>query len=202
MSGSGETEGSGGPATSDPVEVFVRSAALFGETIAALGDRDWERPTRPESWTCVTTTAWVVVGDAQIPRAVAGETVSPPAGVDVGILGPHPVATWRGTALAAIDALRRPGAVTARFRVEAGEMVVGDLVGQRVTDHLIRAWDIGEAVGRPVVIAPELAEWCLSFWSSHAAAVLAGGVLPDTPLEPPADADPVTRLLALTGRRA
>ncbi len=200
MSGGAGTGGGGqGPATI--VDHLVRSSALFGETIVTLSDEEWDRPTRPQGWTCVSTTAWIVVADAQIPRAVAGETVVLPDDVDVGILGPSPVATWRGTALAAIEALRSPGALTARFRVAGGEMVVGDLVGQRVTDHLVRAWDIGRAVGRPVEIPTDLADWCLTFWSGHAPAVLAGGVLPDSPVEPAAGAGPAERLLALTGRR-
>lgn len=191
-------------AIGDPAAVYQRAAACFGETIAALADDEWDRPVahRGEGWTVVTTVAWVVVGDAHIPGAVAGEPLRPPVDFDAAVLGPQPVATWRGTALAAIAALGEEGALERTVVHPEGRLVVGDLVGQRVTENLVAAWDIGRAVGRPVALPVDLAEWCLEFWAGHAEAVLAGGVLPDTPLEPPPGADAPTRFLALTGRRA
>jgi hypothetical protein len=71
-----------------------------------------------------------------------------------------------------------------------------------VSENLVRAWDIGRAVGRPVEVPEDLAEACLDFWADHADAVLAGGVLPDTPVEPAADATAVERFLGLMGRRS
>ncbi len=75
-------------------------------------------------------------------------------------------------------------------------------MGQRISENLIRSWDIGQAVGRPVEIPADLAEWCLAFWLKHADAVMAGGVLAEQPLTPALDADAATRLLALMGRSA
>jgi hypothetical protein len=146
----------------------------------------------------------VVVGDSQVPLAVSGSKLTPPRDFDVGVLGANPVATWRGTALAAVTALRVPEAFDRRVVLEEGEIDVLTLVGQRVTENLVRANDIGRAVGRWDLAdresVDELASWCLDFWAGHMAAVLAGGVLPARPVEPPPDADALTRLLALTGR--
>ena len=55
----------------EPVDAYQRAAALFGEMISTLADGEWELPTRPESWNVSSTVAWVVVGDAQITRALA-----------------------------------------------------------------------------------------------------------------------------------
>lgn len=184
----------------DPVAAYQRAAARFGEVIASLSDAEWDRATRPADWTVVTTVAWVVVGDAQITAAVAGGRLDAVVDFDAAVLGPNPVATWRGTALAALGALQDSGAVEQQVEHPDGVLVVGDLVGQRVSENLVRAWDIGAAVGRPVEPPDDLADWCLDFWASHAEAVLAGGVLPDTPREPPSDASAAERLLALTGR--
>ncbi len=179
---------------------YQRAAALFGETISVLSDDEWEQPTRPESWTAVTTAAWVVVGDAQITDALATGEVRPVADFDAAILGSNPVATWRGTAVGAIGALRDEGAMTTVVRHPDGSFAVADLVAQRITENLVRAWDIGEAVDRTVEIPEDLAEACLDFWALHADAVLRGGILPAEPIEPAADAGPATRLLALMGR--
>lgn len=185
--------------TLGPAEAYQRAAALFGETITALSDDEWELATG-DDWTVVTTVAWVVVGDSHIATAVAGEPLGAVGEFDAAVLGTAPVAAWRGTAVGAIAALREPGALAGVVSHPDGELAVADLVGQRVSENLVRAWDIGRAVGRIVEIPEDLADWCLDFWAAHADAVLAGGVLPDTPLEPPADASPVERLLALTGR--
>jgi len=188
----------------DPVDAYARAAAAFGEVIADLDDEDWERPTWPEEWNVIATVAWVVVGDSQIPLAVSGSSLDPPRDFDAGVLGTSPVATWRGTALAAVAALREPGALAQRAELPGGEIVVADLVGQRVTENVVRAHDIATVVGRDHDLAARLddglIEWCLEFWAGHADAVLAGGVLPDAPVEPAPAAGPLVRLLALTGR--
>lgn len=180
-------------------DAYQRAAALFGETIAALADDEWEAATG-DDWTVVTTVAWVVVGDSHIATAVAGEPLRTVGEFDAAVLGTAPVAAWRGTAVAAIGALREAGALERTVEHPDGRLAVADLVGQRVTENVVRAWDIGRAVGSPVHIPDDLAEWCLDFWSGHTDAVIAGGVLPERPLDPGAGADPTTRLLALTGR--
>lgn len=181
-------------------EAYQRAAALFGETISELADAEWERPTSDE-WTVVSTVAWVVVGDAHIATAIAGEPLGAVGDFDAAVLGTAPVAAWRGTAVAAISALREPGALERRVRHPEGELLVADLVAQRVSENLARAWDIGETVERPVEIPGDLADWCLDFWADHTDVILAGGVLPDVPVQPSADAGTVERFLALTGRR-
>ena len=183
----------------DAAEAYQRAAALFGETIAALADHDWEAQTG-DDWTVVTTVAWVVVGDSHIATAVAGQPLQSVGEFDAAVLGNAPVAAWRGTAVAAIAALREPGALERTVAHPDGSLAVADLVGQRVTENLVRAWDIGRAVGAPVDIPDDLAEWCLDFWAGHADVVLAGGALPDRPVEPTPDASFAVRLLALTGR--
>ena len=187
--------------TLDPADAYQRAAALFGETITVLTDDEWELATGDE-WTVITTVAWVVVGDAHIASAVSGEPLGSVGEFDAAVLGTAPVSAWRGTAVAAISALREPGALDGDVLHPDVTLAVADLVGQRVSENLVRAWDIGKAVGRPIEIPEDLADWCLDFWAGHADAVLAGGVLPETPLEPAAGAGPVERLLALTGRAA
>lgn len=188
----------------DPVTAYTRAAAIFGEVVTGLSDPEWEVDSWPQGWNVIKTVAWVVVGDAQVPLAVSGTRLEQPRDFDAGVLGVNPVATWRGTALAAVAALRAPGALEERVILDEGELVVADLIGQRVTENLVRAHDIASAVGRDGSLDGEsglaLAGWCLDFWSGHSDALLAGGVLPAEPIEPRPNADTLGRLLALTGR--
>jgi len=181
---------------------YQRAAAFFGETIASLSDDEWDRPTHPDDWTAVTSTAWVVVGDSQLAVAARREALAQVGEFDAAILGGNPVAAWRGTAVAAITALQDIDPATVVVPHPDGHVLLSDLLAQRVSENLVRAWDIGCAVGRPVEIPEDLAEACLDFWADHADAVLAGGILPDTPVEPAADATVVERFLGLMGRRS
>jgi uncharacterized protein (TIGR03086 family) len=179
---------------------YQRAAALFGETIVELSDEEWERTTHPDDWTVITTVAWVVVGDAQLTSAASGEALRSVGEFDAAVLGGNPVAAWRGTAVGAIAAVNAvdPGATIVPH--EQGPILLADLLAQRISENLVRAWDIGRAVGRPVDLPDDLTDACLDFWADHADAVLAGGVLPDRPVEPPEGAGTTDRFLALMGR--
>ena len=181
------------------VQAYQRAAALFGETISALSDAEWEL-TVSDEWTVISTVAWVVVGDSQITQAIDNGEIVAVTEFDAAVLGSNPVAAWRGTAVAAIASLKVVGSSERVVRHPGGRFAVADLLGQRVTENLVRAWDVGLAAGRPVDVPVDLADACLDFWADHSDAVLAGGVLPEQPIEPLDEADTVTRLLALTGR--
>ena len=78
---------------------YQRAAARFGETIVELADEEWELTTHPDDWTVITTVAWVVVGDAQLSAAAAGQALQSVGEFDAAVLGGNPVAAWRGTAV-------------------------------------------------------------------------------------------------------
>ncbi len=51
-----------------------------------------------------TIVAHVILGEAMLVDLLKGGVIEPLTDIDVSILGPNPIATWRGTAVAAIDA--------------------------------------------------------------------------------------------------
>ena len=180
-------------------DAYRRAAALLGEVVVSLADDEWGLPTVPSDWTAVTTLAWVVAGDALLAAAAAGQPIVPVRDFDSAVVGPNPVAAWRGTALSVLRAL--DGADLERVVAHPdGSVRLGDVVAQRVSENLVRAYDIGRAVNRPVNIPSDLADACLEFWAAHGEAVVRGGLLPDDPCEPPPGADEITRFLALMGR--
>ncbi len=181
---------------------YRSAAALLGETIVGLADTEWDLECGPDGLRINEAVAWVVVGDSQITSAIDRGRLDPIGEIEANVLGPNLVATWRGTALAAMTSLDAPGALDGLVEHPDGRLAITDLVWQRVTENLVRAFDIGRAVGRDVEIPTDLAERCLEFWNTHAEAVMRGGVFPHTPVEPPSDADAVTRFLAFTGRTA
>lgn len=181
------------------VDFFVRSSASFGEQVREVDDDQWVAPTPCADWDVRMVVAHVVVGDAQLPPLVEGEKVELVEAFDPSVLGNNPLAAWRGTALAAIRAFARPGALEQRYHHPLGHITGRRIIGFRITDSLVHAWDIARACGRDLMLDPEIAEYCLDFWMPLASGLPASGHF-SAPSMPPAEADPGMRLLSLLGR--
>lgn len=179
---------------------YVRAAALFGEVLQQVGDDQWAQPTPCEEWDVRAVSAHVVVGDSQVPAIVNGGGADLVAYTNPSILGPNPLATWRGTVLAAFEALRAVGDLSIERPHPLGMMPLAQVVSYRITDALVHAWDIGQAIGVESELPDELAEHCLDFWFPVATQLERSGYFA-APSEPASDATPGERLLALLGRR-
>ena len=181
------------------IDYFVRSSAFFGEQVRDVDDEEWFAPTPCADWDVRTVVAHVVVGDAQIPVLFNGDAVEFVTEFDPSVLGSNPLAAWRGTALAAIRAVSRPGALAERYAHPIGHITGRRIMGYRISDSLVHAWDVARARGLDVLLDPEIAEYCLEFWKPMAAGLGASGFF-DPALMPPDDAAPGVRLLSLLGR--
>jgi uncharacterized protein (TIGR03086 family) len=181
------------------VDFFVRSSAAFGEQVREVDGDEWFALTPCADWDVRMVVAHVVVGDAQVPLLVNGEAVERVEEFDPSVLGNNPLAAWRGTALAAIRAFARPGVLAQRFAHPIGNITGRRIIGFRITDSLVHAWDIARARGDDVVLDPAIAGYCLDFWQPMAAGLPASGFFGPA-VEPPAAADPGRRLLSLLGR--
>ncbi|MCB0994418.1 MAG: TIGR03086 family protein [Acidimicrobiales bacterium] len=185
----------------DVVDLFVRAVALFGEQLVAVADTDWDLPTPCDGWEVAHVAAHVVVGESQLPALFAGESVAEIQEFDPRVLGPDPVAAWRGTALAAIEAVRAPGALDMILDHPIGRLPGRHVMGFRITDNLVHAWDIARAGGGDLELPDDIAEWCLDFWLPMAPGLAGSGYFAAM-VEPAPEATPGERLLALLGRRA
>lgn len=182
------------------VDYFVRASAFFGEIVREVADDEWLLPTPCEGWDVRTVVAHLVVGDAMIPRLFAGEDVDHVDEYSPTVLGTNPLAAWRGTALGAIRAFAVPGALGARYAHPIGNARGRTVIGFRISDSLVHAWDIAMAIGEDVLLDPELCEYCLDFWFPMAATLPSSGYYAAARM-PADDAGPAERLLALLGRQ-
>ena len=182
----------------DVVELYVDALATFGNAARDVADHEWDLPTPCPDWNVKQVVAHVVLGEAHLPPVLAGESTSTQTEVSIELLGPNPLAAWRGTALKAIAAARAPGIVDRRYLVDLGEVTGRQLLGYRITDNAVHAWDLRVGTGRPEPIADHHAEFLLDFWLPVALDLGASGFF-GKPTEPVGDA-PGDRLLALLGR--
>jgi uncharacterized protein (TIGR03086 family) len=188
------------PTDEQLVDHFVRASAFFGEIVREVADDEWDLPTPCADWDVRTVVAHVVVGDSQIPQLFAGEAVEELEEYSPTVLGTNPLAAWRGTALAAIRAFAAPGALERRYPHPVGNVRGRTVIGFRISDSLVHAWDIAQAVGEDVLLDPELCEYALDFWFPMATTLSSSGYYSPA-LMPAADAGPAERLLALLGRQ-
>jgi len=98
--------------SADTIAAYTSACAFFGERLATVTDLDWERPTPCEGWDVRTLVAHVVTGEALVAQVLGGGG-SWDADVDPSVLGLNPMAAWRGTALAALDAASGDGVLDA-----------------------------------------------------------------------------------------
>ena len=184
----------------DVVELYVEALATFGNAVRDVADHEWDLPTPCYEWNVKEIVAHVVLGEAHLPAVLSGETANTQTTFAVELLGLNPLSTWRGTALRAIEAARRPGLVAETFELDMGPVTGRQLLGYRITDNVIHAWDVAIGVGRAVPIDDHYADWLLEFWQPVATQMSDSDFFGE-PLEPPEGASPGVRLLALLGRR-
>ncbi len=184
-------------ADADVRSLYTRASAGFGEQVQAVGAEEWDLHTPCTDWDIRTVVAHVVLGESQIPELVAGRSVEL-AEVDVSILGREPMATWRGTALRAIEVVRETDLETVVHH-PLGSMPFERVLGFRITENLVHGWDLAAARSEDHRLDDELATWCLDFWLPMADGLADSGFFAPM-VEPRSDA-PGDRLLALLGRR-
>ena len=185
----------------DPAEDAIAAMALFGKVLDRIDVAHLGLPTPCTDWDVEALISHVVLGDASIPLLFDGEPLDLSTPIDTAILGPNPMATWRGTALAAIDVLRRPGAMEQLVDHPTGRQP-GALVARfRLVDLLGHSWDLATAAGIEFEMPEALAEAALDFLFPMIGQ-LGESQYFDPPLAPPEDSPASVRVLALIGRQA
>ncbi len=178
------------------VDYYTRASAGFGEQVILVGDEEWDLHTPASEWIIKAVVAHVVVGEAQIPDLVGGHAFDVPE-IDVSVLGHDPVSVWRGTAIAAIEAVHGAD-LDAVVNHPMGALTLSQALGFRVTENLVHAWDIATARGVANELDPEIAAWCLDFWLPFTAELAQSDHF--GPMVEPVDDSPGSRLLGLLGR--
>ena len=189
------------PLGTDPGEDAIAGMALFGRVLLQVDDEDLERETPCEGWDVQALISHVVLDDAAVPLLFAGEPLEATMVIDTSILGPNPVATWRGTALAAIEAFRAPGAMEQSVQHPIGARSGAVVARFRLVDLLAHTWDLATAIGVEIEIPEALADAALEFLYPMRDQLKESQVF-GAPIAPPPDSGAVLRLLGLLGRTA
>lgn len=185
----------------DPAEDAIAAMAIFGRILTQVDDEHLELETPCEGWDVQALISHVVLGDAAVPLLFNGDALPATMAIDTSILGPNPVATWRGTALAAIEAFRRPGAMEQIVNHPIGDRPGSVVARFRMIDLLGHAWDLATAIGVDVEIPEALADAALDFLYPMLDRLKGSNVF-GAPIAPPEDSSAMLRFLGLLGRNA
>ena len=194
-------EVAGPPLGTDPAEDAIAAMAAFGRVLLQVDDEHLELDTPCAGWNVQALLSHVVLGDAAVPLLFEGKALPSTMTIDTSILGPNPVAAWRGTALAAIEAFRKPGAMEQLVQHPIGERPGSTVARFRLVDLLGHTWDLAQAIGVDAGLSEPLAEAALDFLLPMFDELQESQVF-GSPVEPKPDSNAVVRFLALIGRNA
>ena len=187
--------------SSSPAEDAIEAMAQFGRVLTQVDDAHLELETPCHDWNVEALISHVVLGDASVPMFFEGRPLPEGVVIDPSLLGPNPIATWRGTALAAIEALRQPGAMEQVVEHPTGRQPGSVVARFRLVDVLGHTWDLATAIGVDAELPEDLAEAALDFLHPMVDQ-LRGSEFFGPAVEPPSDSPASTRFLALIGRRS
>jgi uncharacterized protein (TIGR03086 family) len=187
----------------DNVTALPLATAEFDRRLVAVADADWDRPTPCDNWTVRDLVAHVVAGNAMAAAVASGATGDEATEVFVSTdMGEDPIAAFRESAQAQLDALSDPEVLDRTVHHPAMDMPGAQLVGFRVTDLLVHGWDLARAIGTDETLDPAVAAVVLANLEPMRPMIGSIGRFGDGPSgNVGSDDDVQTQVLDLSGRR-
>ena len=182
--------------------MYLRSVDEFDARVQGVRDDDLDKPTPCTEWDVRTLINHLVYEDKWAVPLLAGKTIAEVGDSFEGdLVGDDVHLAWKQASEEARAAAQEPGATERTVHLSFGDTSGGDYLDQLTADHLIHGWDLAEATGGDTTLDPELMDYVSAWAVPIEDALKASGSYGDK-IEPPADADPQTKLLAVFGRRA
>ncbi|MDQ1712558.1 MAG: hypothetical protein QOE45_2008 [Frankiaceae bacterium] len=178
----------------DPLEQFDRLGPVLGGVVATIGPDDLDRATPCADLTVRGVLEHMIGGATAFAAAFRGEPAP-----DVAVAA-DPVAAF-GEALGGLaGAVQSPGALDRTIAAPFGDVPGATFAGFVVLDGLVHGWDLATATGQPYA-PPDALVAAVDAYAREAIvpSMRAAGMFAP-PVEAPAGATPIERLVAFTGR--
>lgn len=187
------------------VELDARAVAESVRVVSGVGRGQLDLPTPCAGWTLERLLAHMAGQHAGFAAAASGEDTELPAWADRPV-GDDPGGAYARAADEALTAFAAPGVLERTFLLPevhpALRFPATTAIGFHLLDYAVHAWDVAAALGTSVDLDPDVLDAALAVASQ----VPVGDyrTAPGAPFAPPvplpADAPPLHRLLASTGR--
>ena len=95
--------------------------------------------------------------------AFGGAPLTPPTSQSTaGLAGDNPAASYKQSADALMQAIRKPGALDQTIKLPFGEMPGNQAINIVIGDQSIHTWDLAKALGKPFTMDEEIASGILA----------------------------------------
>jgi uncharacterized protein (TIGR03086 family) len=178
---------------------FVRALDGFEAVLSGVAHGGWSAPSPCAGWSAADV-AGHVIGDLRATEAMAcGRDVEHEAAGPGSAAGDDPLASWRA-ARADLMAALDPAALARLVPGPWGQMPLGEILERSAMEFLVHAWDLAHATRQAAVLDPALVRDALGPARQFAPLARSSGLVgPEYAVAE--DADDLTRLLAIFGRR-
>jgi uncharacterized protein (TIGR03086 family) len=183
------------------LELFQRAQAQFTDRVDAVAPDQWEDEALP-GWTVADLVAHLVSEQLWVRPLLAGEPVAEGRFPDetTDLLGPDPFTGWESAADDALSAFAEDDALVRTVHLTRGPTPATQYITEMISDLTVHAWDLARATNGDTELDAELVTFALLFSEQMPEEGIPG--MFDPPLDVSPAADPLTRLLARSGRKA
>jgi uncharacterized protein (TIGR03086 family) len=177
-----------------------RALDEFSRRVHEIGSDQWAAPTPCSDWDVRALVNHLAVEQLWVPPLLGGSTVAEVGDrFDGDQLSADPVAGWDAAASASRAAFADLGTLEHPVHLSYGDRPARDYCREMTFDLVVHSWDLARAIGADETLPDDLVAAIrerLGGTTSLAASGLFAEPVPAAP-----DADALTQLLALTGRR-
>jgi uncharacterized protein (TIGR03086 family) len=179
---------------------FPRALDGFEAVLAGVAQSRWSSPSPCASWSAADVAGHVIGGLRKTEALARGRYEENERAEHPGsAIGDDPLAAWR-LARADMMAALEPSALARLVPGPWGPMPLGEILERSPMELVVHTWDLAQATGQAVVLDPGLVRGALGPARQFAPlARMSGLVGPQCAVAE--DADDLTRLLAIFGRR-
>jgi uncharacterized protein (TIGR03086 family) len=194
----------------DLIATFLTAQRAFTARVHAVSGGQWTLPTPDREWN-VADLVWHLVDEHRwtepllsgVDLEAAGAVVAdlypaPRPGPDSGQGGPGLAREWDIAATRSADAFRAYGALAGSVHIGRGRAPAPEYLAEMNLDLVVHAWDLGTAIGYPEPLPDD----AVAAVYAEARAIIdrtPAGMFA-APVEVPADAPVLDKLVSLTGR--
>jgi len=186
----------------DALEALSRSEAEILRRVDQLTAEHWSMPTVCGEWTVDGLLRHLVTGARVAVVGLSGASKEQIiAAVDAPVVGDL-VPALRAALAEQADAMRAPDALAITVHYPTIDMSGERLLGFRIVDLTLHAWDLSRSLGFDETLDADLVEWAWDWLQPMARHIGAIGMFGEGPSGTLTEADPLDRrLVDLTGRR-
>jgi uncharacterized protein (TIGR03086 family) len=185
----------------DTFEALERSREEFERRLLLVGAGDWDRPTPCSEWDVRALANHVVGGCRRYTMLLHGASSNETDALrTLDHLGDDAAGAFAKSADEMTAAFREPGALGRTVHHPAGDRSGEMLLGMRIMDFTLHAWDLARAIGADEHLDAELVALLWAVLPAAVPELAASGYFKLPERDSPADAPLQERLLHLTGR--